>query len=279
MGEAGRAFVQAHWRRELFTPLFRRALLAVTDPASEPFRERELARIRGVYGYYDATPREQRKRNMSNPGTRAHADSRWAAIREELLRQPPQRGAAILDVGCGGGADLARLAQLFNGSRPELHGVDVLPDRIERAREAVPEASFMLEPADQLPFADDHFHVILASTLFSSLVDDAYACSVAAELIRVLEPGGRLVCYDVRYPNPTNPHTRAMSHRRLRRLFPEPLVLERLQSVTLLPPLARRLGRLTRIAYAPLHRIPPLRSHYLAVVTKPEASPTMVNSA
>jgi hypothetical protein len=41
------------------------------------------------------------------------------------------------------------------------------------------------------------------------------------------------------------------------------------RSLTLLPPLARRLGPVAPKLYPPLHAVPVLRSHYLAIVTHP----------
>lgn len=87
---------------------------------------------------------------------------------------------------------------------------------------------------------------------------------VATEVRRVTRPSGAILWYDVRLPNPFNPNTTAMTRSRIRDLFPD--FRCELQSATLLPPLARRLGPLTHLLYPPLAAMPFLRSHYLGLL-------------
>ena len=60
---------------------------------------------------------------------------------------------------------------------------------------------------------------------------------------------------------------RGLSRATVKGLFPgfEP----RLRTVTLLPPLARRLGPLTGAMYPALASVPWLRTHYVGLLTKP----------
>lgn len=76
-----------------------------------------------------------------------------------------------------------------------------------------------------------------------------------------------MIWYHFRYNNPTNPNVRGMTKRLIRRFFPD--FRMKLHSITLLPPLARRLGRLTPVLYPVLAAIPPLRTHYLGVLIRP----------
>ena len=92
------------------------------------------------------------------------------------------------------------------------------------------------------------------------------AYNVAGEVHRVLKSGGAVVWYDFRYKNPWNPHTRPMPKQRIRQFFPDFEI--HLHTVTLLPPLARRLGRLTPVLYPQLSAIPPLRTHHLGLLVK-----------
>jgi glycosyltransferase involved in cell wall biosynthesis/ubiquinone/menaquinone biosynthesis C-methylase UbiE len=267
MGAAGREHVLASWSRAVSVRDFRSALVRATTRVSlseHSGRSAEHDRIRNVYRYYDNSEVEQRKRDMSNPGVRRNAATRWAVLREALGAPGIRDGARVLDVGCGSGGDLQRIALEFAGSHPALHGVDLLPDRVERARRSLPGAVFQLGSADRLDYEDKSFDIVIASTVFSSIRDDRLARAVASEMTRVLADSGVILCYDVRYPNPANPHTRAIGRRELRRLFPGAVI--RLRTVTLLPPVARRLGVLTTSAYRPLHALSLLRSHYLAEI-------------
>jgi colanic acid biosynthesis glycosyl transferase WcaI len=274
MGAAGRAFVLRSWTRASSVRRFRSALAeARAEVASGPAQApSEPERIRAVYGYYDSSDREQRKRDGANPGNRMNAATRWAAIQASLDRLSLPPDVRVLDVGCGTGSDLTRIAAEFRSLHPRLSGIDLLADRIERARTAVPDAVLSVGGADGLPYADGQFDVVLASTVFSSIPEQAIARSLAREIARVVSSGGTVLCYDVRYPNPGNPYTRAVRRRDLRRLFPGADM--RVSAITLLPPLARRLGPLARLWYPALYVLPFLRSHYLAEiqVQRPAAS-------
>jgi ubiquinone/menaquinone biosynthesis C-methylase UbiE len=222
----------------------------------------EARRIRAAYAGYDASSTVQRRRDPRNEGNALIARERMVRF-AVLLRA--RFGTAldqcrILDVGCGSGQLLAWLHRL-GVPAANLFGVDLLPDRIERAKSHQPAFTFAVMGAANLEFEDACFDLVSSWTVFSSILDDSMAAQVAAEMSRVLAPSGALGWYDFRYPSLFNRNTRPMTKRRIRRLFPD-FDLQ-LQTVTLLPPLARRLGLLASSAYERLARLPPLRSHYL----------------
>jgi hypothetical protein len=68
----------------------------------------------------------------------------------------------------------------------------------------------------------------------------------------------------MRYPNPWNRNIRPMTKRRIRELFPS-FELQ-LESLTLLPPLTRHLGRGANRMLPLLAGVPVLRSHYLGLL-------------
>ena len=173
----------------------------------------------------------------------------------------------ILDLGCGTGGDLRRFLEL--GALPEnLHGVDLLSERLERARALSPQLHFERADAQELPFAEASFDLVLQSTAFSSIVDPDIRLRVAAEALRVLKPGGVLLWYDMRVTDPRNPDLVPMTSREIARLFP---TCERhLEAVTLLPPVARRLAPRAWRLCTLLEAVPALRSHYAGVFRKRE---------
>jgi ubiquinone/menaquinone biosynthesis C-methylase UbiE len=178
----------------------------------------------------------------------------------------PLAGRRVLDVGSGSGGELAWLLEL--GARPaDLVGVDLLSERVAAARRAYPEIDFRQANAERLEFGDGEFTLVLAITLFSSILDRGMASNVAAEIVRVLAPGGALLWYDVRYDSVSNRNVRAVTVARVRELFPS--LQGELRTLTLLPPLARRLGPLTEGAYPLLSGFPPLRSHLVGLLRKP----------
>jgi SAM-dependent methyltransferase len=172
----------------------------------------------------------------------------------------------ILEVGSGRGGELAWMRDL--GASPRnLAGIDLLPDRVEAAKRAFPEFDLRAGNAEHLPYADASFDLVLAITVFSSIFDAGMAANVAHEIVRVLRPGGALLWYDFRYDNPSNRNVHAVTAARVRQLFPT--LRGDLKGLTLLPPLARRLGPLAPVGYPALAWMPPLRSHLLGLLVKP----------
>ena len=225
----------------------------------------ELRRLQHVYARYDADAGEQAKRDPGNAGL-AHIEAERVRALHDLLRVEgllPLTGKRVLDVGSGRGDELARV--ISAGADPTgSAGVDLLPGRVEQARLLHPELRFVCADARALPFESDAFELVLANVVFSSILDDSVATAMADELQRVLTPDGAIVWWDNRYPTPGNPNVRGYDRRKLERLFPSC----RLQActTTLLPPVARRLGRAAPVVYPLLAQVPFLRGRYLAVI-------------
>lgn len=228
----------------------------------------EVERLKRVYCAYSESQIFQTCWDARNPGNQAILRERQRAIRRLLEAHGffPLTNVRVLDVGCGSGRELAALVEM--GAEPDLlYGVDLLPERIEEASRQYPMLHFQCANAEDLDFPDAYFTLVLLFTVFSSILDDGMAHNIAREVQRVLKPGGAVLWYDFRYNNPWNPHVRGMTKSHIRQFFPG--FEMHLRTITLLPPLARRLGRLTRVLYPLLAVIPPLRTHYLGLLVKP----------
>lgn len=201
----------------------------------------------------------------SNPGNLAILAERVRWTHELLSRAPTKTDGMILDLGSGGNTTLT--PQLDAGTVARI-GVDLLFERLQQASMGV---ALGLVCADgvALPFPDETFDVVALFTVFSSVGDRGTCARIATEVTRVLKHGGSVVWYDVRYRNPANPNLRPQRRRTVEALFPR--LRADWRSITVLPPVARRLGRFTRIIYPALAALPPLRSHLLGVLTKPAA--------
>lgn len=209
--------------------------------------------------------------SLANPGNRAILEERHRLFRRLLERHGflPLGERRAIEVGCGTGGELPWLVEI--GAAPSrLAGVDLLPDRVAAARRAHPGIDFSVANAETLEFADATFDLALAITIFSSIHDRTMARNVASEIVRVLKPGGALLWYDLRYDS-TNANVKAVPRDRVRELFPT--LSADLRPLTLLPPLARRLGGATRVAYPVLAFAPPLRSHLGGLLRKPAQQP------
>jgi ubiquinone/menaquinone biosynthesis C-methylase UbiE len=225
----------------------------------------EVRRIRTTYADRDRALAGSLKRDPANQGNRWLIHEHRERLQQLLGKglEKPLAECRILDVGCGYGGLLAWFHDRGVPSE-NLVGVDLLPNRIQAAREAHPHFSFLQANAEYLDFADGSFDLVAAFTVFSSIIDPAMARNVARSMRRVLTSDGAVIWYDVRYPNPLNPRLRAMTKSRIRELF-RPVFMQ-LESVTVLPPLGRRLGRSTDRVYPVLAGVPVLRSHHIGLV-------------
>jgi len=125
----------------------------------------------------------------------------------------------ILDVGCGSGGHLLRFL-LGGAAAAHLHGIDVIPERIENAKKAHPGMTFHLGNANALPYPDAYFDVVTQFTVFSSILDAQLRAEIAHQMVRVLRPGGVVVWYDARLQSP-NPALTAFQLANVAALFPD----------------------------------------------------------
>ncbi len=91
-----------------------------------------------------------------------------------------------LEVGCGPGHITAMMAD----TGATVTGVDLVPAMIETARTLHPDLEFVEANAEQLPFEDDAFDVVLANFVIHHFARPDVVCT---EIRRVLKPGGRFV--------------------------------------------------------------------------------------
>lgn len=103
------------------------------------------------------------------------------------------RGARLLDVGCGTGHQLAK----YVAAGYECSGCEPSSEMLARARAANPGVPLVQATADQLPYPDGSFDVVLSVEVMRYLAEPAPALS---EFSRVLAPGGRaLVTFAPKY--------------------------------------------------------------------------------
>ncbi|WP_425436246.1 class I SAM-dependent methyltransferase [Mycobacterium terramassiliense] len=100
----------------------------------------------------------------------------------------------ILEIGCGTG----NLTIMAKRAHPHLEVIGCDPDRrtLDRARRKTDEIRFDQGYAERLPYADGEFDRVLSSMMLHHIADDAKPAA-AAEIFRVLRPGGRLHLADI----------------------------------------------------------------------------------
>jgi arsenite methyltransferase len=114
-------------------------------------------------------------------------------------------GERVLDLGCGAGTDSLVAAQMV-GPEGRVTGIDMTPTMLAKARAAAAEMGatnieFLESEAEQLPFADDSYDVVVSNGVIDLIPDKD---AVFAEIHRVLRPGGRMQIADVTIQNPVS---------------------------------------------------------------------------
>ena len=105
-----------------------------------------------------------------------------------LSRRPNQR---ILEIGVGPGSTLE-----FYPPKTELVGIDISTAMIEEARKKAANLNggsrFHLQVMDaaNLQFPDDHFDVVMAAYVITTVQDPHRVCR---EILRVVKPGGQII--------------------------------------------------------------------------------------
>ena len=122
----------------------------------------------------------------------------FAGIGNPHLIRPLERGARVLDMGCGAGTDLL-LAALHVGPTGRAIGIDMTEAMVARARAGadavgLSNVDVRLGDATGMPVDDDSIDVLISNGVFNLVPDKARALE---EMFRVVAPGGRLQLADI----------------------------------------------------------------------------------
>jgi ubiquinone/menaquinone biosynthesis C-methylase UbiE len=224
----------------------------------------ELERARRVYAALEENPAYISLYEPLRPANLFTTQERMWILADLLRRSGVSTlaGLDILDVGCGGGIELRRLTTI--GASPDrLAGIDLMPYRVEAARRILPLARIEIGSAHEMPFLDASFDIVSQFVVFSSVVDPQVRRAIAAEMLRVLRPGGLILWWDIRKVRPT-PNIVPISMSEIRAIFPGCSIKAR--PATLGWKAVHLVAPRSRTAALVLQRLPFLCSHWAAAI-------------
>jgi SAM-dependent methyltransferase len=122
----------------------------------------------------------------------------WFEVRNDIIEWAMRRYASdtrrLLEIGCGTGFVLSRLARTLPGAR--LLGTEIFAAGLPHAARRVPEVEFAQMDARRIPFVDE-FDAIGAFDVIEHIEEDE---AVLAEAHRALRPGGALILTVPQHP-------------------------------------------------------------------------------
>ena len=122
---------------------------------------------------------------LKSPFHRVRIESAIQLAQRAALDAP---SASILDLGCGEGHLPRRIGEVIPNAK--LVGLDYSRTAIANARKVVPQAQLVVADANEPPFADRSFDVVLCTNLWEHV---EAPITLAREMRRLLTPNGQLV--------------------------------------------------------------------------------------
>src|SRR5688572_23414900 len=111
----------------------------------------------------------------------------------------------LLEIGCGSGKILQEFLNFGMPAR-NLYGLDLLINRLSQAHDQLPVSQLINADGQGTPFRSGSFDLVTQYTALSSILDTIIRDRVAAEMLRILNPGGFIIWYDF-WLNPVNSQT------------------------------------------------------------------------
>lgn len=224
----------------------------------------ERSRLNEVYSDYESDEVQQRW-DRTNPGNAQIVAEQFRVVTQLLATAGITSADRVLDLGAGSASTIPQLEAFRRDAT--LVSLDLLETRVRQAAGVAEHDAYVVGDGTALPFTPGSFQVVSLFTVLSSILDVGLGKRLCAEVDRVLAPGGAVVFYDMRVANRSNPNLRHLSRSDWTELFPS--YRAELRSLTVAPPLARRLGVATGTLYPVLARVPLVRSHLAGVLVKP----------
>ena len=130
--------------------------------------------------------------NWGSPAGQRRADRR-AKYFIDLAKVKP--GEKVLEIGCGTGLFTRKF---FAATKANITAIDISQELLDDAKRLLPEATFKVDDAMHLSFANESFDVVFGSSILHHLEFDL----ALKEIFRVMKKNGRMIFAE---PNMLNP--------------------------------------------------------------------------
>ncbi len=173
----------------------------------------------------------------------------------------------ILDFGCGDGNFLKKTLD-WGAQAENLTGIELRENVLREARKKLPHSHWIQACGSELPLSDQGIDIVVANTVFSSILLTDLQKAISVELERVLKPEGLIIIYDFHRKNPHNIDVQAMPLEKFKPLFGG-FDLVYSKSITFRPDWARKFPSIFLKAIFPLlSAFPSFKTHHLSVFKK-----------
>jgi ubiquinone/menaquinone biosynthesis C-methylase UbiE len=150
---------------------------------------RNIARVPNLYYHILSWP-EKEAEGWTAEEFYATGDSEWADFKHHWSHYSPGLGGTCVEIGCGAG----RLTQALARDFERVVALDVSPEMIATAREAVPEnVDFELVDATTIPLADGGADAVFSVIVLQHLETFEDVRGYLKDAYRALAPGGSVM--------------------------------------------------------------------------------------
>lgn len=180
--------------------------------------------------------------------------------REILKHFQTIKDLRVLEIGAGGGGNIDFFKKIGIEAK-HIYANELLKERINHLRVNHPDIHIIEGDACDME-ETIKYDIVFQSTVFTSILDSKFKEKLAKKMIGLVNENGIILWYDFIYDNPSNKDVKGISKREIHQLFKDCKSFNFI-SVTLAPPIGRRIGRLYSIINI---LFPFLRTHTIAII-------------
>jgi ubiquinone/menaquinone biosynthesis C-methylase UbiE len=144
--------------------------------------------------------------------------------------------------------------------------------RVEQAQRTHPTISWHVGSADELPYGDATFDLVMSSVVFSSILSEPLRQDIVDEMWRILKPEGLILFHDFTHSNPRNTAVQGVTYKRVKQLFDRSGVRFDFRRMVLAPPVSRIVApHAYWLAYM-LEQLQVFNTHIIGIISRHEVN-------